>query len=43
MCSNRMLVPYDLEEPIFVIESRTTSFLVNLDNDNKIYWIDAFH
>ena len=36
-----MLVPYDLEEPIFVIESGTTRFLVNLDENNKVYWIDA--
>lgn len=34
------LVPYDLQEPLFVIEAGATRLLVNLDSDQKIIWID---
>lgn len=36
-----MMVPYDLEEPLFVIQAGATRFLVNLDEDHRIYWIDS--
>lgn len=35
-----VLVPYDLEEPIFVIENGPTRVLVTLDGQNRIDWID---
>jgi hypothetical protein len=36
-----MLVPYDLDEPIFVIQLARTRLLVNLDAQHKIHWIDV--
>jgi hypothetical protein len=35
-----MLVAYDLEEPIFVIQVGKTRVLVNLDEHHKIDWVD---
>lgn len=35
-----LLVPFDLEEPIFVIEVGATKLLVNLDENQKITWVD---
>jgi hypothetical protein len=35
-----MLVPYDLDEPIFVIEVGNNRVLVDLDEQHRIDWVD---
>jgi hypothetical protein len=36
------MVPFDAEEPIFIVESRGHKFVVNLTKDLHLVWIDDY-